>query len=30
MVFGLFAKSERRIQIIKYIWTKTCVFVKMR
>ena len=30
IVFGLFAKSEYRIQIIKHIWTETCVFVKMR
>jgi len=28
-VFSLFANSECRIQIIKHIWTKTCVFVKI-
>jgi len=27
---SLFAKSECRIQIIKRIWTETCVCVKMR
>jgi len=25
----LFAKSERRIQKIKHIWSETCVFVEM-
>jgi len=29
VVFGLFAKSECRIQIIKHIRMETCVFVKM-
>jgi len=29
IVFSLFANSERCIQIIKRIWTETCVFVKM-
>jgi len=29
IVFSLFAKSECCIQIIKHIWTETCVFVKM-
>jgi len=29
IVFSLFAKSECRIQIIKQIWTETCVFVKI-
>ena len=29
IVFSLFAKSECRIQIIKHIWTETCVFVKI-
>ena len=28
-LFSLFAKSECRIQIIKHIWTETCVIVKM-
>ena len=29
IVFCLFAESGRRIQIIKHIWTETCVFVKI-
>jgi len=29
MVFSLLAKSECRIQIIKYIWRETCVSVKI-
>ena len=29
IVFTLFAKSECIIQIIKHIWTETCVFVKI-
>jgi len=29
IVFCLYAKSEGRIQIIKHIWTETCVFVKI-
>jgi len=29
IVFGLFAKSQCRVQTIKLIWTETCVFVKM-
>jgi len=28
IVFSLFVKSECRIQIIKRIWTETCVFAK--
>ena len=30
IVFSLFAKSEYRIQIMKHIWTETCVIAKMR
>jgi len=29
IVFSLFAKSECRIQVIKHIWTETCIFVKI-
>jgi len=29
IVFTLFGKTECRIQIIKHIWTETCVFVKI-
>ena len=28
-VFSLFAKSECRIQIIKRVWTETCLFVRI-
>jgi len=29
IVFSLFATSECRFQVIKHIWTDTCVFVKV-